>query len=144
MNIEELIKIEKIEDYKNLGSVQDFVVLINAICKPLSVNCETYEEIEEAMNTLKQKWTDFLTGPFINKQEEYIFYLTVLDGEIRNKCLGVTDEHYENKNKAKSWYKHIAGFVHPDKSKSENSKAFIVLKDMYENMIDYEEGDQDE
>lgn len=50
---------------------------------------------------------------FKSKQAEYLFYLTKLEGKQRNNLLGLTDEHYENKEVAKKWYKEIANYVHP-------------------------------
>lgn len=144
MVIERLKKAKTIEDYKKIGSVEEIVLGINKICNPLAVKCTTYEEIMQVMSVLKVKWTDFLSGPFINKQKELVFYLTVLDGEVRNKCLGVTDKHFEDKKVAQRWYKNLAKFVHPDKTQCGDNKAFLILQEMYQNMVDYEDGDSDE
>lgn len=76
---------------------------------------------------------------FKSRQSELLFYLTKLDGKQRNKLLGLTDFHYENKKEANKWYKEIRQYVHPDKGGDD--KAFHVLKKIYDVLI---EEDNDE
>jgi len=71
---------------------------------------------------------------FKSKQAELLFYLTKLDGKKRNELLGLTDEHYENKNLAKRWYREINKYIHPDKGG--NKEAFIVLKNLYDILVE--------
>ena len=60
--------------------------------------------------------------------------MTKLEGKQRNNLLGLTDEHYENKEVAKKWYKEIANYVHPDKAG--NEIAFQELKKIYDVLIE--------
>ena len=76
---------------------------------------------------------------FKSRQSELLFYLTELDGKQRNKLLGLTDFHYENKKKANKWYKEIRQYVHPDKGGDD--KAFHILQKIYDVLI---EEDNDE
>lgn len=133
----ELIKsVQSIEEVKKLGTEEEIKNLIEDIISPIKIIAETYEEIFEIILKLQEKWIDFKKGPFINKQEEYIFYLTELEGKQRNNKLGIVNELYEDKKLAKSWYKNIAKYVHPDKSKCKDETAFKVLNDIYQVMIE--------
>ncbi|MDR2494854.1 MAG: DnaJ domain-containing protein, partial [Spirochaetaceae bacterium] len=72
-----------------------------------------------------------------SKEKEYLFYLNNLEGAQRNRLLGITDIHYEDKVEAKRWYRNIAQYIHPDKSKDSNAnKAFNILHGIYKIMID--------
>lgn len=79
---------------------------------------------------------------FVSEQAELIFYLTELEGKQRNKALGITDEHYENKVVAKKWFRVISQKVHPDKGG--NDAAFKTLSALHKVMIDDDFGDDDE
>jgi len=80
---------------------------------------------------------EYVNDFFKSKEKEFLFYLTKLDGKQRNILLGITEEHYNDKNLAKQWYRDIAKLVHPDKDGT--NKAFSVLNELYKIMIDDEE-----
>ena len=48
--------------------------------------------------------------------------------------LGITDELYMDKEKAKKWFKRMCRIVHPDYGGDAN--AFVVLTELYKNMIE--------
>ena len=108
MNIEELKNIQSIDELKKFGSEEDIKKILEKIVTPMKINACSYQEIYETLKMLQQKHVDFIEGFFKSKQDEYIFYLTKLDGKQRNQLLGLTDEHYENKELAKKWYKEIS------------------------------------
>ena len=137
MNIEELKNIQSIDELKKFGSEEDIKKILEKIVFPLKINACSYQEIYETLKMLQQKHVDFIEGFFKSKQDEYIFYLTKLDGKQRNQLLGLTDEHYENKELAKKWYKEISNYVHPDKNGDEN--AFHILKNLYDILIEEDE-----
>lgn len=134
MNIEELRNIQSIDELEKLGSEEDIKKILQKIVIPLKINACSYQEIYETLKMLQQKHIDFIDGFFKSKQDEYLFYLTKLEGKQRNKLLGLTDEHYENKKLAKKWYKGISNYVHPDKNGDEN--AFHTLKNIYDILIE--------
>lgn len=134
MNIEELRNIQSIDELEKLGSEEDIKVFLQKIVIPLKINARSYQEIYEILKTLQQKHADFIEGFFKSKQDEYLFYLTKLEGKQRNKLLGLTDEHYENKKLAKKWYREISNYVHPDKNGNEN--AFQTLSNIYKVLIE--------
>lgn len=73
---------------------------------------------------------------FTSKANEYIFYLTELDGEVRMKKLGITKSHFSNKSKAKKWRDTISKEIHPDINNHPKSNiAMSKLNDMYSSMI---------
>ncbi|HEY8034661.1 MAG TPA: hypothetical protein VIF37_03625 [Methylobacter sp.] len=139
----EIHKAESIEDLKSIGTIDEIVSQINHIVAPFKLDAESYEEILKATRLLKEKWCDFKTGPFISEEEKYIFLLTEMDGEKRSEKLGLTDQHYEDKELAKRWFRSIASKIHPDKSSNKDGKAFKALKDIYDILIDYDEDVQD-
>ncbi|NVN47534.1 hypothetical protein HW542_12055 [Asaia spathodeae] len=73
------------------------------------------------------------SGPFVSDEKKFVFYLTKLEGKQRNLFLGITDDMYKNKEKAKKWYWKISKIIRPDLSK--NSDAFNELKKLYDVMI---------
>lgn len=141
INIEKILSVKSKEELIEIGTIKEIVESINGITSPLQISCNDYDNVFETIGVLKNKYTDFIKGPFISKEKEYEFYLTKLDGENREKCLGISDEHYENKKIAKKWYKNIAKIVHSDATNNDDNFAFLKLTEIYENMIDYEEGE---
>ncbi len=134
MNIGELRNIQSIDELEKLGSEEDIKFFLERIVIPLKINVSSYQEIYETLKILQQKHVDFIDGFFKSKQDEYLFYLTKLEGKQRNQLLGLTDEHYENKKLAKKWYKEISTYVHPDKNGDEN--AFSTLSNIYKILIE--------
>ena len=73
---------------------------------------------------------------FTSKSNEYIFYLTELDGEIRMKKLGITKSLFNNKTKAKAWRDKIAKEIYPDiNNHPKSTLAMAKLNDMYSSMV---------
>lgn len=70
-----------------------------------------------------------------------MYYLTQLEGKQRNVALGITDDLYEDVAKAKKWYKKLSLLVHPDKGG--DNKAFVILTQLYEVMMDIKEDDDE-
>jgi len=77
---------------------------------------------------------DYNDDYFKSRQAELLFYLTKLEGKQRNKLLGLTDLHYEDKTIAKKWYREICQYAHPDKGGDE--RAFHVLKKIYDVLVE--------
>jgi len=144
MNLKELKSVTDIESFKELGTLSDIIKKLNEIVTPLVIEADTYETLYEKFLCLKEKWRDFIEGPFIDKRAEYTFYLTKLEGKQRNKMLGITDEMYDSPELAKQWYRSIVKLVHPDSAYGNNDKAFNILQQLYEVMLDNDEDDNDE
>ena len=102
--------------------------------RPLKVEASNYEELFNIILKLRRNWLPYIRGPFTSKQQEYIYYLTKLEGKQRNIALGITDDLYGNKKAAKRWFQKIANQVHPDKGGDNN--AFILAKKLYDVMIE--------
>lgn len=144
MKIEELKSVSNIDDLKKMGTVDEISSGISDIIAPLKIESKTYEDLFEVLQCLSQKWIDFKTDPFIDETAEYTFYLTMLDGKQRNKLLGITEEMYDSPELAKQWYRRISKLVHPDNGSGTSNKAFLVLKKLYEVIIDSNEDDINE
>jgi hypothetical protein len=135
----ELEKISTVEELKKAGNIQDLVKQIKNTISPLTIEADTYDELFGVVICLQKNWVSFVKGPFISRQAEFIYYLTELEGKQRNNAIGITDDHYEDTNIAKKWYKDISQLVHPDKGG--DATAFNVLRKLYEVMVDVKEDD---
>jgi hypothetical protein len=133
MDINDIINSENIE---NLGSIEELAIIINEFMQPFSIKAVTYSELTKAINFVKEN-INFSEKIFCSREKEYLFYLIHLEGEQRNKFLGIKDVHYEDKEKAKNWYREIVKYIHPDKNKDPDAnKAFVTLNKIYNQMID--------
>lgn len=131
MKISEINSLDDITKYGNSSVLmQDLQKLVS----PLKVEAATDEELLAVIRVLRNKWVDLMRGPFISEQHEYIYYLTKLEGKQRNKALGITDEHYEDKNLANRWKKSLAQKVAGDKGGSD--EALRILLEIYEALVD--------
>lgn len=73
---------------------------------------------------------------FSSKSNEYIFYLTELDGEIMIKKLGITKSNFTNEKEAKKWRDTISKQIHPDICHHPKAEeAMSRLNKMYSNMV---------
>lgn len=141
----DLKDIKSIDQLKSIGSLDEIKYQIEEMIYPLKVQANDYSELFEAIQKLQEKWTDCASGPFVSRQAEVIFYLTKLDGKLRNDFLGITDDMYGNKELLKSWYRNLVKYVHSDRIHGENKgdpKPFQILKKLYEQMTF--KGDSDE
>lgn len=121
--------------YKTNGG---FKQAVSDMKKMLGINSKSFKNWNGVCELFKKHNNNFFTS----KQAEYIFYLTKLEGKQRNKLLGLKDEHYEDKEVAKKWYREIAKLVHPDKdveNKYEENEAFNTLNKIYQVLIEEED-----
>ena len=73
---------------------------------------------------------------FISPIHRFIFALVELDGESKQRVLGITQELYNDKEKAKSWRDSIAKQIHPDCCKIEGADcAMAKLSELYTRMV---------
>lgn len=114
-----------------IGSVEIITEAINKYIHPLTVNATTYNELYQAVDKLKRHWDTFESDNYFkNKHLRYIFALTHMEGEERNKILHLTDELYENKDDAKKWYHEIAKMIHPDLNRDYQKQAEEAMKEL--------------
>jgi len=118
--------------YKNNGGLKQATLDIK---HKLGINNKSFKNWNGVCELFKKHKND--SEFFKSKQAEYLFYLTKLEGKQRNDLLGLTDEHYENKELAKKWYRKIAHDIHPDKGG--NNEAFNTLNKIYQILIEEEE-----
>jgi hypothetical protein len=72
---------------------------------------------------------------FKSKEDEYIFYLVELDGELQQEKLKIDLSLYKDKEKAKEWRDSIITVIHPDVSKHSNvNDATAKLNEIYKRM----------
>lgn len=86
--------------------------------------------------------------PQLGEPELYIFSLSRMEYEMRDKYIGFTDELYTDKNKAVAWYENIIEKINsntnPD-NKFDIDEAVEELEDIYENIMEsFEDDEEDE
>jgi hypothetical protein len=139
LKISEISSLDDIREYEKKSNIRKDV---QALISPLKIEEGVSDEgVLDIIRVLKSKWLGFKDGPFVSEQEEYIYYLTKLEGKQRNKALGITDNHYEDTTIAKKWYKEISQLAHPDKGG--DATAFNVLRKIYEVMVDVKEDENE-
>lgn len=141
---ENIKNITNAEELKNLGSVEDIIAIIEEIIKPIQIKVTSYEDLLEYIKVLRCKWIDFQDDEFFKSQEsKYLFCLTEVDGKRRNEAIGLTDDLYDDKDKAKKWYRNIVKIIRPDiKHDDKTKKAFNELNKLYKTIMNsFEEED---
>lgn len=74
---------------------------------------------------------------FISKSNEYIFYLTELDGDVRLKKLGVIKTHYTNEKRAKNWRDKILKEIQQEvNTHPKSNDAVEKLNKIYNTMVE--------
>jgi len=135
----DLIEVRTVADLEELGSVDEIRQQLQKIVDPLRVEGSSYIELFAIVKTLQEKWLDFREGPFVSSQAELVFYLTKLDGSVRNRLLGITDALYHDPKMAKQWFRSLRKLVHSDRGGDDD--AFHALQDLYDVMIAREDDD---
>ncbi len=135
---ENIKSVKNIEELKEFGSVDDIIAIIEKVMKPIKIKAESYEELLEYIKVLQCKWADFQEDEFFKSEEsKYLFCLTKVDGKRRNEVIGLTDDLYDDRDKAKKWFRNIVTIIRPDtKDDNKTKNAFNELKKLYDTIID--------
>ena len=113
--IEKLKKCDCVEKLNEIGTVENILEAINEEISPLIVNASTYQEIYKALDKLAGHWDTFQCDDYFkNERLKYIFALIYMEGKRRNEIIDLTDDLYENEDKAKKWYRGVVKKIHPD------------------------------
>lgn len=132
-NFREVSKIIK-EDLEGIADIKDRswkglydkVIKFRQLLESMIKNESTKE-----INTIEENYSFFTS-----KANEYIFYLTELEGDIRMKKLGITKSHFTSKKKSKEWRDKISKEIHPDINHHPKSQdAMAKLNSIYSSMI---------
>lgn len=140
------IDVESVKDLKTLGSFKEVkeeikkdvgenVKLTGRSWNDVYNNIVNFRNLVNLINKSRQA-TQTNEEYFVSKANEYIFYLTELDGELRMKKLGITKTHFSNKKRAKTWRDKISKQIHPDVNNHPKSHlAMSKLNEMYASMV---------
>lgn len=140
------IDVESVEELKTLGSFKEVkeeikkdvgenVKLTGRSWNEVYNNIVNFRNLVNLINKSRQA-TQTNEEYFASKANEYIFYLTELDGELRMKKLGITKTHFSNKKRAKTWRDKISKQIHPDVNNHPKSHlAMSKLNEMYTSMV---------
>ncbi|MDO4690572.1 MAG: hypothetical protein Q4A58_04685 [Fusobacterium sp.] len=72
---------------------------------------------------------------FKDEISKYIFYLVELEGKKQLDFLGITYEHYCDKEIAEKWHKEMVKLIHPDICKHPKAtEAMQTLEKLYKGM----------
>lgn len=138
------INVKNVDELKTLGK---FAEVKQEIKKDVGDNIkitgrgwkDLYKNINKFSNLIQEIYNcDMKTSNeyFTSKSNEYIFYLTELDGEVRMKKLGITKSLFNNKNEAKAWRDKILKEIHPDiNNHPKSTLAMAKLNEMYNSMV---------
>lgn len=146
-NVNELKSLGKFKDVKReiKEDVGDNIKITGRGWNDLYKNITIFSNLIENIykSDLKSIDIDIVKSPniysnyFTSKSNEYIFYLTELDGEIRMKKLGIKKSLFNNKRAAKAWRDEILKEIHPDINNHPKSTiAMAKLNEMYHSMVD--------
>lgn len=120
-----------VEMLGKIGSVEVIVDVINKEIFPLVVNATTYEDVYKVVNKLTNHWDTFQSDDYFKSDRlKYIFALTHMEGEQRNKIIKLTEDLYESKDEAKKWYREIAKKIHPDLNRDCQKQAEDAMKEL--------------
>lgn len=129
--LNELKGCNSVDMLSKIGSVESISETINKEIHPLTVTATTYEELYQVVSKLKSHWYSFQDDDYFkNEQSKYIFVLTHMEGEGRNKMLCLTDELYENKDEAKKWHRKVVKLIHPDVNRELQEQANEAMKEL--------------
>ncbi len=93
-------------------------------------------KVEKGNNSDSNAVSETSTDVYFQSQNlKYIFALCYMDGEQRNKIIGLTDEIYYDSNLAKDWYRGVIKLIHPDANsvvRADADEAVMNLNKIYE------------
>lgn len=93
---------------------------------------QAYKKVQKSLGD-KSSEAHVSDDYFHSKKARYIFSLLELDGEDRNRQLGLAEKHLRDKNAASKWMRAIAREIHPDKiDDPQAEKATQKLNELYE------------
>ena len=141
-NVDELKSLGKFRDVKQeiKKDIGDNIKITGRSWKDLYKNISNFSKLVDKIYNCnisnKENTNKNTTSYFTSKSNEYIFYLTELDGEIRMKKLGITKSLFTNKKDAKLWRDKISKEIHPDiNNHPKSALAMAKLNEMYSSMV---------
>lgn len=147
------INVKNVNDLKSLGKFKDVkreikedvgdnIKITGRGWNDLYKNITIFSNLIENIYKSDIQSIDIVKSPnissnyFTSKSNEYIFYLTELDGEIRMKKLGIKKSLFNNKKAAKTWRDEILKEIHPDiNNHPKSTTAMAKLNEMYHSMV---------
>jgi hypothetical protein len=120
----------------------------NSLGDKIRVTARSWEDLYNTVKSLRnfvqsnlpeetQKSNNSLSyiSYFKSEQDELIFYLLELDGEVQLEKLKITKFHYNNKEYAKTWRNKLIHKLHPDVCKHPKAlEATAEINRIYERM----------
>lgn len=138
--LNQIKKCENIDELKKIASIDEISEEIKKEISPLSLNVNSYEELYLVVEKLRLSWNAFQAEGdyFKNENLKYIFALTKMEGQQRNKLINLTDNLYDDEIVARKWRKEIMKKIHPDynldfiNDAEEAVKEFQIIYDRLE------------
>ncbi|NEW61704.1 hypothetical protein GSY74_10440 [Sulfurovum sp. bin170] len=105
-----------------------YLNFVETLLNSLTIGIKDLSKIDE-----ETKYND---NYFKSKEDEYIFYLLELNGEMQQKKLNIERILYKDRTKATKWRDDIIQIIDPDKSSHPKvTQSAKVLNKIYEEMI---------
>ena len=135
MNIASLKSVHTPRELETLGPLDEIKSTLEHEISPLQVHAASYDELYKVVAKLQYHWDSLQKDAYFkNENSRYIYALVYMDAKERNSVIGLSSSLYGDMEKAKSWYRTIAGKVHPDhnpENQEDAGKAFEALKNIY-------------
>ncbi len=128
-NLNDLKKAENANELHEYGELEEVVKAIKKDPCMCSREITSWDEAFSALTELKK-----FDCIFVSDNAKYVFALSCLEGKTRNHFIALTDDLYDDKEKAEKWYKALSKKVHPDQNPDNQElaqKAFSKLQELY-------------
>ena len=132
-NLNDLKKATNANDLHKYGDFDAVVKMIRKDPCMCSRKISSWDDAYDAIIELKR-----FDSIFVSDNAKYIFALIYLEGKTRNHFISLTDDLYDDKEKAEIWYKTLSKKVHPDQNMDNQEfaqKAFIKLQELYSRIM---------
>ena len=128
-NLDNLKKAKNANDLQQYGDFDTVVKMIQKDPCMCSRYFSSWDDAFEAIVELKK-----FDSIFVSDKVKYIFALVYLEGKTRNQFISLTDDLYDDEEKAEKWYKTLCKQIHPDQNLDNQElaqKAFNKLQELY-------------
>jgi len=133
VTIESLKAISSEEQLKEVAPFDDIIRTIETEISPFRIHAKSYEELYEAIIELKKHWNTFQDNVYFQSESaRYIFALAHMEGKKRNEIIALTEDLYDDRSKAKVWYKSLVRIIHPDINQANQEDAEKAMKKLCE------------
>ena len=138
MNIASLRSVQTPRELEALAPLDEIKSTLEREISPLQVPADSYDEMYQVIAKLQGHWDSLQKDAYFkNENSRYIYALVYSNKEDCYRAIGWDDSLYRDTEKAKKWYRSVAGKVHPDhnpENQEDAARAFENLQRLYKSM----------